>query len=122
MRRVAELGSLGISLLVRITINKRDPGEEGARTPVERLEAVGKALFGIALLAWLALVILIMAVGSPKNLSTDPNEPLVKSGRIRYISPADYHRYNRVRGYLALTMMCAGAGGAIAFCKAKMTK
>lgn len=84
--------------------------------PMRILAAI---FFSVGLLSWLIGVILLYTVGSPMNISTDPDNPFVKSGRVKYMTKEEREKYENVRTILFITGVTGFIGAAIALKIAK---
>jgi hypothetical protein len=76
----------------------------------------------VGVLSWLVGLILLLKIGPPYNLSTDPDNPLVKAGRIKYITQEQLDTYNKVRAGLMIATWTGIIGGSFVLWVLKRVK
>jgi hypothetical protein len=80
---------------------------------MKSLRIITAIFFSVGFLSWLIGVFLLLMVGAPMNISTDPDDPLVKTGRIKYMTKENYQKYSNVRSVLLVTGWIGFIGGSI---------
>ena len=79
----------------------------------------GYICLGIAALCLLFLLVLTLIYGDIKSISTDPSDPLVANGTLRYMEESAFNKYYRVSKLIAGIAFISGIIGVVLYLKSK---
>jgi len=80
---------------------------------MKKMRMIATILFVIGFVCWSVGAGRYLFIGSPANISTDPNDPLVKAGRVRYMMKQDFQQYRNTQKLLGFTAAGCFVAGSI---------